>query len=384
MLFQFTAVSAIVPSLLIIWYFYTRDVYREPARVIWAVFGLGVASVVPVLAMALPVSMLAKDAFDSVYLTGLFEAFCEAAIPEELCKFLVVYLYASRHREFDEPMDGIVYGVAASLGFATLENILYTMGGGLSVALMRAVTAVPCHAFCGAIMGYYVGQAKFGAVGQSRRSLLFQAWFWPMLLHGLYDFPLLVAKTANERGGLSGDQATPVVALLLVTLATLIVLWVWAVKLTRQLRREQLTAMAAVPSPPSPRQPILPRPAMPHQPHPRQPSYPPQPPQPYYTQAPVWRTPYPPPQSPGTSSALGWVLLVLGGLTASGGGLMMLGLLAAFATGQVESGEVASVVVGGAVIGLLPLAVGLVVFGYGIKKIRQASGPVEAGRGRCS
>ena len=72
---------------------------------------------------------------------------------------------------------------------------------------------------------------------------------------------------------------------------------------------------------------------------------------------------------------MGWVLLILGGLVASGGGLMMLGLLAAFATGQVESGEVVKVVIGGAVIGLAPLVVGLVLFGFGIKKIRVASGP---------
>ena len=66
--------------------------------------------------------------------------------------------------------------------------------------------------------------------------------------------------------------------------------------------------------------------------------------------------------------------MVLGSLAASGGGLMMLGLLAAFATGQVESGEVVKVVVGGAVIGLAPLVVGVVLFGFGIKKIRDSAG----------
>jgi len=391
MIFQFIAVSAIVPSLLLIWYFYSRDVHREPAQVLWTVFGLGVASVIPVLAIALPVSILAKDAFENAYLTGLFEAFCEAAIPEELCKFMVVYLYASHHKECDEPMDGIVYGAVASLGFATLENVMYSMGGGLSVAVMRAFTAVPCHAFCGAIMGYYVGQAKFGAVGKSRKWLLFQAWLWPMLLHGLYDFPLLAVKTANEGGGLSGDKALPMMALLSLTLVALIVLWVWAVVLTRKLHREQVETMkaslqqqAALAPQPAFQQPAFQQPTFQRQvqaPPPQQPAPqwpPPQspyPPQPFYTQPPAyWRPPYPAPAK-RTGSAVGWVLLILGGLVASGGGLMMLGLLAAFATGQVESGEVVKVVIGGAVIGLAPLVVGLVLFGFGIKKIRVASGP---------
>jgi protease PrsW len=403
MLFQFTAVSAIVPTLLIIWYFYSRDVYREPARVIWAVFGLGVASVVPVLAIAIPISWLVGDAISNPYLVGLFEAFCEAAIPEELCKFLVVYLYASRHKEFDEPMDGILYGVVASLGFATLENIMYTMGGGLSVALMRAVTAVPLHAFCGAVMGYYVGQAKFGALGKSRGGLLFKAWFWPMLMHGLYDFPLLAVKTANEKGGLSGDAALPMMALLLLTLATLIVLWIWAVKLTRRLRQEQLAGMTAAAQQGFAVQSSFPQlPGLPQQPgHPQQPGFPQQPGlprqpgfphQPAVGQAPHAPTPYgqspyphhyaqppaywrPPPPPAGKSSVGGWIMLIFGGLVASGGGLMMLGLMLAFATGQVEKDQVAQVVLGGAMVGLLPLVAGLFLFGFGIKKIRDAAGP---------
>ena len=39
--------------------------------------------------------------------------------------FLVLYYFILREKEFNEPMDGIVYGVTASLGFATLENIDY-------------------------------------------------------------------------------------------------------------------------------------------------------------------------------------------------------------------------------------------------------------------
>ena len=58
-------------------------------------------------------------------------------------------------KEFDELMDGIVYGAVASLGFATLENIMYCIDGGLSVVAIRALTAVPAHASFGAIMGYY-------------------------------------------------------------------------------------------------------------------------------------------------------------------------------------------------------------------------------------
>ena len=156
MIIAITALSAIVPSLLLIWYFHSRDVYPEPPRVIWATFGLGVLTVIPILMVALPVAKLLGE-FENPYVHGLNEAFFTAAIPEELFKFLVVALYCARHKEFDEPMDGIVYGAVASLGFATFENVLYVAQGGAGVAILRALSAVPGHACMGAIMGYFAG-----------------------------------------------------------------------------------------------------------------------------------------------------------------------------------------------------------------------------------
>ncbi|MEW5725188.1 MAG: PrsW family glutamic-type intramembrane protease, partial [Thermodesulfobacteriota bacterium] len=174
MVFLALQASAVVPSLLLLWYFHSRDVYPEPARVVWATFGLGVLSTIPVLLADLPLGA-AVEALGGLnpYAEGLSHSLFLAAIPEEFFKYLVLVLYAARHKEFNEPMDGVVYGVSASLGFATLENILYVSQGGLGVAVMRAVTAVPSHALMGAIMGYYVGRARFAPLG--RRALTFKA-----------------------------------------------------------------------------------------------------------------------------------------------------------------------------------------------------------------
>jgi RsiW-degrading membrane proteinase PrsW (M82 family) len=73
-------------------------------------------------------------------------------------------------------MDGVVYGAVASLGFATLENILYVTPNGFAVAAARAFTAVPGHALLGVIMGYYVGRAKFHSNEQQRAN---RAWVRP-------------------------------------------------------------------------------------------------------------------------------------------------------------------------------------------------------------
>ncbi|MBL4632977.1 MAG: PrsW family intramembrane metalloprotease, partial [Kofleriaceae bacterium] len=160
--------SAIMPSVLLVWFFHRRDLYPEPARVLWTTFFLGVLTVIPVLAVVYPYSQY-MELVEDPFLSGAVTAFAGAAIPEEFFKYLVVVFYCARHKEFDEPMDGIVYGVVASLGFATLENILYVSDGGYTVALLRALTAVPGHALTGAFVGYFIGQAKFGE-GSSRRN----------------------------------------------------------------------------------------------------------------------------------------------------------------------------------------------------------------------
>lgn len=237
MVYTFVAVSAVVPSLLLMWYFHRRDVFREPPRDLWIVFGSGVLVVLPVLAIAGPINPLI-EATPSPILYGLLSAFFQAAIPEEVFKFVVLRL-AARRAAFDEPMDGVVYGVAASLGFATLENIAYVANGGLAVALTRALTAVPSHAFLGAIMGYFVGRAKFER--DRRSTLLGLALVVPILLHGLYDWPLLAAARVAQAG--AGEQPL-ILALLSIAPLVVVAAWICALRLSRRLRLAQLRALA--------------------------------------------------------------------------------------------------------------------------------------------
>ncbi len=238
MTYIFVAVSAIVPSLLLMWYFHRRDLFREPARDLWLVFAGGVVIVLPVLALAGLADLAIRD-IASPLAHGLAAAFLQAAIPEELFKLVVLWL-AARRAAFDEPIDGVVYGVAASLGFATLENVLYVANGGFPVALTRAVTAVPSHAFLGAIMGFYVSRARFDP---DRRT----EWLWlalgiPVVLHGVYDWPLLAAARVGQTGG--GSQPL-ILALLSIAPVVVVGEWIAAVRLTRGLRRAQIDGLPA-------------------------------------------------------------------------------------------------------------------------------------------
>ena len=108
---------------------------------------------------------------------------------EEAFKYLALILLLWRNKNFNEKFDGIVYAVFISLGFAAVENIMYVSRGGMEVAMIRAVTAVPAHALFGIRMGYFLGIARM--YPELRKQYLFLAFFYPFLLHGFYDFILM-------------------------------------------------------------------------------------------------------------------------------------------------------------------------------------------------
>jgi hypothetical protein len=229
------AVSAVVPSLLIMHYFHARDRHREPRRVLWTAFGLGVLCLLGVV-FVVPAAILVEKV-GNPWAQGTLKSFFVAAFPEELLKLIVLYAYVRPHEEFDEPIDGLIYGAAVSLGFATLENILYVVQGGVGLAVLRAFTAVPMHAFGGAILGYYVARHKF----EKKRGLLLEGYLIVVLLHGLYDTPLLILKALGAPGQspTAAAQAIAMGGAVILSIGVVITQVLWARAILRRLRDEQ-------------------------------------------------------------------------------------------------------------------------------------------------
>jgi len=171
---------AIAPALFVFLYIYKKDRYEpEPLHLLAWVFFLGAISCIPAALVEL------------LFPEGVFMSAVVAPIVEEMMKFLVVFLAVYRHPEFDEPMDGIVYATAAGLGFATLENILYVLEGGVVVGIIRAVASVPGHVVFACIWGFALGTAKFRPENE-RRGLILTGLAGAMLMHGIFNFSLEV------------------------------------------------------------------------------------------------------------------------------------------------------------------------------------------------
>ena len=180
---------ALLPGLLIIFYIYRMDkVEKEPWGLIIKLMIFGALSCVPA-AFAENLIEGALPAYSPGTLPYAFTmAFVVAALCEEICKFLFLRFGSWRNPNFGYRFDGIVYGVSVAVGFAVLENIMYVSMGGLQVALMRGVMAVPLHAFCGVFMGVFYGAAKKARVdGKNSFTFSVLALVVPIIIHGIYD-----------------------------------------------------------------------------------------------------------------------------------------------------------------------------------------------------
>lgn len=184
--------AAVLPAILLLRYIYRQDtVEKEPPGLLLTLFLLGVAAALAsgtLERLAQTVLNMLVDPGSPAYTILL--AFLVVALVEEGSKFYLLKRRTWYHPAFNYRFDGIVYAVFVSLGFAAFENIRYVLHYGLSVALPRALLAVPGHMSFAVYMGVFYGRAKLcencGDEAGRQRDLM-AGYLAAVLLHGIYD-----------------------------------------------------------------------------------------------------------------------------------------------------------------------------------------------------
>jgi RsiW-degrading membrane proteinase PrsW (M82 family) len=191
---SFSVYLAIIPSILLCLYVYRMDVVeKEPVRLLLVLFFIGVLATVPARFFEQTLMSSIDLKYTNIY-DSLVLAFLIIALVEEGYKFLVLIISCWKNKEFNYRYDAIVYSVFISLGFATLENILYVQSSGYNVALWRGVISVPAHAFYAIASGFFLGLAKENSIKHNTNKTIgyiFLSFLVPILLHGVFDFLLL-------------------------------------------------------------------------------------------------------------------------------------------------------------------------------------------------
>ena len=141
---------------------------REPYGRLLGVFAFGAVSAV-IISIILEMILVGNlDKMERLYALAdenLLAAVVVAPIVEEGAKALGVVLVASYIQRAE---DGLVYGVAAGLGFAATENLLYELSaletGGLiaflALAFVRSISSTLLHASATGVTGLGLGKAK--------------------------------------------------------------------------------------------------------------------------------------------------------------------------------------------------------------------------------
>jgi len=225
---------AIFPSVVILSIVYKKDKEKEPSKLLVSLFGVGILScfltvlISNITQVIFPI--FKTDVIEQKEVSYLFLAIYslfQVGLIEELSKWIFNYSICWNNKEFDHIYDSIVYSVFVSLGFATFENILYVLEGGIGTGILRAILSVPGHAFFAINMGYYIGMSKIASINNRKElSIKYKIYslLVPTILHGFFDFCLL-----------SGN-----ILLILIFLTVIVFLYINSIKKIKQFSKINL------------------------------------------------------------------------------------------------------------------------------------------------
>jgi protease PrsW len=196
--------AAVAPALLILWLVVAADERPGPPAKVWTAFVFGAASISLLGILRAPFLSILQ-APENPWVAQALHSLFGVALPEETVKILVIVVVSARRVRFADPMDTVVYGAAAGLGFAAYENLAYLIQHAemwQSLAALRSVLTVPFHGALGIIAGAYLAIARSGtALGAHRyhrerarissRALVLLV---PVALHAGFDLPLLILQ----------------------------------------------------------------------------------------------------------------------------------------------------------------------------------------------
>ena len=182
---------AVLPIILLAVLFYRLDeLEKEPKQELLKALLCGLISIFLTVIISYLVNLQEIEVASLQPLAKIGYSFLAIGLIEEISKWLVTVFFLKKNKQVDTLFDYILYAIYIALGFALIENVLYTITGGMLVALVRAFLTVPAHAFYAIAMGYYLGKAKI----YKRKIAYLFSLFIPVLLHGTFDSLILVGN----------------------------------------------------------------------------------------------------------------------------------------------------------------------------------------------
>ncbi len=167
--------SFIGPVLYLAWMWRTDRYEREPRVYLFVLFAMGFFTAIPAFIL-------------NSFIVGPLIGGLSAPIVEEVLKGLCI-LWIARKLEFNDAMDGMVYGFAAGMGFASAENffyILYRYEGNLFLSILRVFLFGLGHGIYSSMAGRWIGKMKV-LTGVVKNRFLLPGLIIAIMMHFIYN-----------------------------------------------------------------------------------------------------------------------------------------------------------------------------------------------------
>jgi RsiW-degrading membrane proteinase PrsW (M82 family) len=191
--------GALIPTVFYILFVWWLDRYeKEPLWLLalaflWGAIPAAILAVLFEIVFDLPLAALGEETLA----TSLISASISAPLVEESIKGIaLIGLVLFFRREFDDVLDGIIYGAMIGLGFAFTEDALAYflpilsqegIAAGLANMFMRTIVFGLNHAFWTGVVGATVGYARLARDWGRRLLVPTGGWALAVVLHGIHN-----------------------------------------------------------------------------------------------------------------------------------------------------------------------------------------------------
>ncbi len=206
----FALTGGILPALLWLWFWLHEDrLHPEPRGKIIKTFLAGMGAVI----LTLPIQHKIRSFFPEV---SLFESFVWKATPgtfkmlfvffiwaatEEIFKWLGARWSALKSKDYDEPIDAVIYMITAALGFSALENSLFLIATSpefnllsfVATGNLRFIGATLLHVLSSGVLGLFIG-LSFWKKARIKIIWLLTGLSIAFMLHTLFNIYIISSK----------------------------------------------------------------------------------------------------------------------------------------------------------------------------------------------
>lgn len=211
-----------LPPLLWLLFYLREDCHPEPKHLLLLAFTGGIASAIPAIGsefILIGERIGVFSNFISLH-QNVFWFFLIIGLIEEYIKYLPIKFLILKRKDFNEPVDGMIYMMTAALGFAAIENALFifplfkeSLFLGLEVTTNRFLGANLLHALSSGIVGFFLARAFFKP---KRHHFIALGIIIAALLHAGFNYLILIREAV--------PQGTFYIILLLATMAVMVLI----------------------------------------------------------------------------------------------------------------------------------------------------------------